>query len=512
MFHFGKIIFYFSDDHEISSCCCRKSFVMAKGLLLLFLLIGNVAFCQMGQPQTPQYQNTQPTYYPDQRGNVQMGATANDIINQQNRRVPFYGGGTDVRANQQMTQAAIFEQMRNDPAYNPQLRNPNSRHFRLTPNEELLNMFGSIAPAQLSENYSSKDFESKTVAFKDALNSLKGMLAGKHKLSVAEAYFTMENAYGESYLTKQEFLTQLNQSCDFIKVWMAQNGLDNNDNVAKHYAIQKFISERLYITVTKQEKDKEQELQTVIHDPFFYDFNNYTGEKDHRDFYVTKCIATGMGQCNSLTTLYLCIAEGLGAKTYLAFAPQHALVKFRDNKGDFRNYEATSNWNITDKWYLDNLFVSRTAQKAGVFLAPYDDKQQVANCILDLAFGYQRRFGAADGKFIEECIKAAKPYFPKNNNANLYITYSNMYGNQLGKVMKENKILRVEDAVKNPKAKVLYDKWRANENIVEALGYNNDPPGLYEEMMKHYEFRGREQQKLHLDGKKKHDLFTAVKK
>ena len=501
---------------------------MAKGLLLLLLLFGTTAYCQIGQPQTPQYQSFQPvpvgqSYNPQQQPTAYRPSNDNnpyapktttsaDVERMANRNNPYYRAQGDNRTIQQMYQDWLKGQMQNDPAFNPQVRNPNSKSFRKTQNEELLDMFGSITPTQLSEDYTSKEFALKAKSYTDALHSLKGMLSRKQKLSVAEAYFTMENAYGESYLSKKEFYDILNQSCNFISLWMAQNGLDRKDNLAVHFAIQKFISESLYITVSKQEKDKPQELQTVMHDPYFYDFNNYTGDNDHRDFYVTKCMATGMGQCNSMTTLYLCIAEGMGVKSYLSRAPQHALVKYADGKGNMRNYEATSNWNITDKWYLDNLFVSRKAQQAGIFLTPYDDKQKVASCILDLAFGYQRKFGAGDGKFIMDCINAAKQYFPKNNNIDLYITYSNLYGNQLGKVMKANKLYRVEDAAKVPAAKALYEKWKANEAIIEGLGYNNDPPGLYEEMMKHYEFRGKEQQKLHLDGKMKHSLFTAVNK
>lgn len=481
-------------------------------LFMLFILNSMIAFCQIQAPQQPSFQTFGTSQATPYNGQVQMGATADDIIRQVNRNNPYYGYGNDQQSNQRATEAWIKAQMNNDPAYNPQLRNPNNKHFRMTPNDELRNMFSSIGTSQLSEDNNSKEFAAKTKSYTDALSLLKNMLAGKRRLSLSEAYFTMENAYGESYLTKQEFYAVLNHSCDFIKAWMAQNGLDINSNIAKHYAMQKFISERLSVTIPKQTGDKQQEFQTITHDPFYYDFNNYSGEKDHTDFYVTKCLATGMGQCNSMSIMYLCIAEGMGAKAYLAHAPQHALIKYPDDKGNMRNYEVTSNWDITDKWYLDNLFVSRKAQEMGIFLTPYSDKQMVADCILDLAFGYQRKFGAADGKFIMDCINAAKSYFPKNNNAALYLTYSNLYGNQLGRVMKANNILRIEDAVKNPKAKALYEKWKENEAVIEALGYNNDPPGLYEEMMKHYEFRGKEQKDLHLDGKQKHSLFSTVNK
>ena len=475
---------------------------------------------QVWQPPTPQ--QVQPVYgppnespYPRQYQQpgipVRMGATANDIQRQQYDRVPFSGGVVNPRDNQKANHDYILRELRKSAAYNPQLRNPNDKQFQISANEELQNIFGSITPAQLAEDYNSKEFAEKTKPFNDALRSLKSMLAGKQKLSVSEAYFTMENAFGESYLTRQEFRANLDKSADFMKAWMAEHNLSQSDNEAIHYTVQKFMSEPLHASSMKTDKDGKKAIGTVFHDPFCYDFSNYSGENDNRDFYVTKCLATGMGQCNSMSVLYLCLAEAMKGKAYLAFAPIHALVKYPDNKGNLRNYEATSNWDITDKWYLDNMFISKRAQQTGVYLTPYNAKQIVANCILDLALGYQRRVGAADGKFIQECINSAKPYFPKNNNVQVYFAYSNMYGNQLGRIMKSRGISRVENAMAIPEAKALYEKWRKNEAIIEDLGYNNMPAGLYEEMMKHYEFRGREQHQLKLDGRRKHDLFRQVK-
>lgn len=504
---------------------------------MVLLLSAKTGFCQIQTPQPagfqpvnistprpagmPRYDNYPSVPFPSPNGQVNMGATAQDIINQTNRNNPYYRAPGDNRTIQQMNYDRIMQELQNDPAYNPRLRNGVSNNYPLDKRQELYNQLKDVYAfednRQLStgvktESYTSPEFAKKTKAYNDALKTLQDMLSGKRKLSVAQAYYTMESAYGESYLSQQEFNTILKQSADFIKTWMRQNNLDLNDNVAKHYAIQKFMSERLSITTAKQNGDKGQELKTITHDPFFYDYNDYTGGKDHRNFFVSKCLATGTGQCNSMPAVYLCLAETIGATAYLAHAPQHSLVKYPDNNGKIRNYEPTSNWDISDQWYLDDMFISRRAQQTGVYLSPMDSKQIVADCALQLAFGYHRKFGAADGKFETACINTAKPHFPQNNNITLYFTFSNIYGYQLGQILRRNGYTNFSDISKSEEATKLYQKWMDNENIIESLGYEENPPGLYEEMMKYHEFRGKVQEGYNISGKEKRSLFTKATK
>lgn len=502
--------------------------------LLLFLPQVKPGFCQIQTPQLPTFQPvtmpqsaTMPRYdnypsipIPPPNGQVKLGATAQDIINQANARNPYYRAPGDNRTIQQINNDRIMRELQNDPAYNPRLRNGISNNYPINKQQELISMLRDVyareakteAETGKTGNYTSSEFAAKTKAYTEALQTLKDMLSGKRKISVAQAYFTIENAYGESYLSQQEFNAILKQSADFIKTWMLQNGLDVKDNAAKHYAIQKFMSERLTVIITRKDGDQEPEIESVTHDPFFYDFIDNGGEKDHRNFFLTKCLATGMGQCNSMPAVYLVLAEALGAMAYLSLAPQHALVKYPDNKGNMRNYEPTSNWDISDQWYLDNMFISRRAQENGIYLAPMNSKQIVADCALLLAFGYHKKFGAADGKFEMDCINIAKPYFPDNNNIALYFTYSNLYGYQLGQVMRKNGITHLTDMGKSPEAVELYKKWKANEDIIEGLGYNDNPPGLYKEMMKYHEFRGKVQEGYHISGKEKRSLFSKTTK
>ncbi len=439
-----------------------------------------------------------------------MGGTADDILRQANGYNPSYRAADDKRTVQQMNEDRIREQMRNDPAYNPSLRNGVSSNQPLDRQQALLSLVQNFANEDNDRPVSngSSELAIRIQPFTDALQVLKNMLSGTQKLSVAEAYFRMENAYGQCYLTWKEFTAILQQSNAFIKAWMQQNKLNYSDNAAKHYALQKFMSERETITIVRTIKDNGKVTEVITHDPFFYDYDDYTGAKDHRDFYVSKCLATGMGQCNSLPAVYLSLAEGIGATAYLAHAPQHSLIKYPDNNGKPRNYEPTSNWDISDQWYLDNMFVSKKAQQTGIYLDPMTSKQVVADCALQLAFGFHRKFGTLDGKFIMACIDLAKPYFPKDNNISLYLTYSNLYGYELGRLMRARGMNRLAEIPSDSETNRVYQLWLANEDKIEALGYEETPQGLYEEMMKYHEFRGHIQEGYHVSGKSKHTLFT----
>ncbi len=298
------------------------------------------------------------------------------------------------------------------------------------------------------------------------------------------------------------------QSVEFIKEWLTQNRFKLNDNDALHYGIQKFMSEELTISVNSMDNVSSSKKKT--HLPFFYDYEDFKGEQDFRNYFITKSLATGSGQCNSLPALYLSLAEGLGAKTYLSFAPQHSFVKYPDNKGNIHSYEPTSNWKISDKWYEDNMFISPKAKANGIYLDTLNSQQVVANCMLDLAFGYMTKYGAADGVFINDCINTAIQYFPKKNNIYPYFVYSSLLARQLENTLNQNNITDLKDIDKIPMAKQLYNALLKNEEIIKQLGYQDMPEELYQQLMQQHEFKGKQQQEQQISGKEKRDLFITT--
>lgn len=362
----------------------------------------------------------------------------------------------------------------------------------------------------VTENRNTQESLNKIGSFEKALHHLEGMLTGKSTLSLAEAYYTIESAYGGLHLSKSEYHNTIQQSIAFIKAWMTENKLDIHDNYMVHYAIQKFMSESLTIHKKVNQNDKEIKLTSFTHQPFLYDYNDYAGAKDYRNSFLTKCLATGFGQCSSMPALYLVLAEGMGVKAYLSIAPHHSFIKYPDNRGYIVNYEPTTHWEISDKWYKDNLFITAKASETGIYLDTLNTKQIVANCIFDLAVAYAVSDKSGQDDFILKCIKSGVSYFPKNNNLQALFLKSMCLKTALWKEMKKGNITSFDDIDKLPLAKKYYADYLATEAWIAALGYQDLPNGMYEELLNQQDFKRKIQDYQKFNTKQKRNLFSKI--
>ena len=345
--------------------------------------------------------------------------------------------------------------------------------------------------------------------YADAFASIKEMLDGKKSISIREAYYQIENAYGNTYLSYQEYTDISKQSVDFIRRWLTQNGYSTKDNDVLNMGIQRFMSDTLTITVGIP--DSKEGTRKVTHLPFFYDYNDFKGERDFRNYFSTKTLATGSGQCNSLPAVYLILAEGLGAKAYLTFAPLHSFVKYPDSKGNIQNYEPTSNWNISDQWYEDNMFISKTAKQTGIYLDTLNKRQIIANCLIELASSYIYNFGAANDTFILGCVKNAMGSFPRNNNIEVYFIYSILLRQQMYTAMQKDRVTDINNIQQSPKALSIYQAYLQNEEAIKRLGYQDMPTQAYNDLMQQHEFKGKRQALQNISGKEKRNQFLNVK-
>jgi len=491
---------------------CLPTGVSLTALCILTLLFSIDSFAQNNKTSNPQFDSFEPIKtghyfttvpsnqsisYQTPQQSVPMGATAQDIINQANSRVqgPVYTPNMTPQERQQANMRYIQNQMANDPAYQqPNKSNNFSQNLNHSQQQQVADILNEFHSSENSRRfnvsyYKSPEFTSKAKPYSDAIQNLKEQLEGKRKLSISDAYFVMENAYGNSFLSKKEYDQIIKQSVDFIKQWLIQNGYSLKDNDALHLGIQKFMSDTLTITIANP--DNPNGAKKITHLPFFYDYEDFKGEKDYRNYFLTKCFATGSGQCNSMPAVYSSLADGLGAKSYLTFAPHHSFIKYPDNNGNIHSYEPTSNWKIADKWYQDNMFISPKAKANGIYLDTLNKKQIVANCMIDLAFGYLQKHGAADGEFVKECIASAMQHFPKQNNIHAYFVYSSLLARQLDRILYENKITDLKDISKVPEAQQLYNALLKNEETITKLGYQEQPDPLYDELLKQHEFKGK---------------------
>ncbi len=471
-----------------------NKFYLAAKLIVLWLLGGYVPFAA----QTINRAGISPGTFPGSSG-----------------RTPSYPMGGTAEQVKELARKQALQQMNYHPPVippsDPRLLSQAITTEHYNQQQELAALLQKVRSAESSRRvsfsyYKSAEFAAKTQPYTDALLHLKEQLAGKRRLSVSDAYFYIEYAHGNTYLSKKEYDRLLKESTGFIKEWLSQNGYSLKDNEALHLGIQKFLSDTLTIKSPLVETNRVAEKK-ITHFPFFYDYDDFAGEKDYRNYFVTKCLATGSGQCNSLPALYNAFAQQLGAKSYLSFVPLHSLVKYPDKNGKIHNYEATSNWKISDKWYQDNMFISTQAKQSKIYLDTLNYRQIVANCALDLAIGYMKKHGIADAEFVNECIETAAPYFPKDNNIYIYFIISEKLAFMLERELYKNNIRDLKEIDRYPQTAMLHRALLENEAIIKKLGWQKQPPGLYNRMMEEHEFKGRKQAEKNINGKEKRHLF-----
>jgi hypothetical protein len=334
------------------------------------------------------------------------------------------------------------------------------------------------------------------------------MLSGKTPLSLKDAFYILENAYGNTRLSYAEYNSVLKKSAQFIQQWLKEHGHSTTDNTALNFGIQSFMRDTLTISKLIQEPSG---VSKTKHMPFTYDYIDFRAEEDFRNYFVTKTLATGTGQCNSLPTTYLLLAEQLGAKTYLSYAPLHSFIKFPDNEGGIHNYEPTSHFELSDQWYVQHLKIRQEAYKSRVYLDTLNKKQIVAAAMLDLAYGYLRKHGVADGAFIAECVESAIQYFPgKVANVQGWLLRSTLLTAKLDRILQRDGIRDLKDIDKSPEGKAVYNQLKAIDQLLDELGYDELPSDMYKQLMQQQDAKGLKQKET-INTKTKRDLFTSYK-
>jgi len=208
--------------------------------------------------------------------------------------------------------------------------------------------------------------------------------------SVTKAVYLSESAYYGNPPAYAEFESSIKQGAELVKQIMKREGLNEKDNLAINYAIQKLYSqENEYYDSTTGRQYLVKRLQ--------YDFDDFLGEKDWTKMFVTKLLHTGAGQCHSLPLFYLCIAEQLNAKAYLSLSPNHSLIQYLDNRGNRYNFETTNGNLVSQTWLVGSNFVTSEALKNKTYLDTLSSRRLYAQCLGDLLLSYLTKAGHYDG-------------------------------------------------------------------------------------------------------------------
>jgi hypothetical protein len=353
---------------------------------------------------------------------------------------------------------------------------------------------------QETHYYNSPQYIQDVPNYTNAITLIKEMLEDKRALSIKDVYYNAEAAYGNLHLSNPEYENLIRSNADFIKTWLVQSKYDVNDPEALHYGIQKFMSDTLYIF----KKGKRSG-----HMPYFYDYIDVNASKDRRNYFVTKTLATGTGQCHTFPVAYLILAEALGVDAFLAYNPRHSFIRYKNNQGAIINYETTVDRFLADAFYLQTLPVMATAKRNKLYITSLTKKQVIASVLYDLGVNFLEEHWIGDKKLITECLALARPHFPGQqyiNNSECHLQ-KRLYAYDLNQMVKTRQIKNVSEIEKHPDIVAAYDNYMAYMQRITTLGIQDFPKDEELRMMEYADEKGRLQQAKGINSKQKRTLF-----
>jgi hypothetical protein len=268
---------------------------------------------------------------------------------------------------------------------------------------------------------------SQTPLYDSAYIEIANMLDGKQPLSIKRAVFLAEWAYLDGKLDYKKYCRTIDSAANFIKRFIKANGMEKY-KTAKNLALTEYFFRPYSGNGYKS---------------FTYNFVD-TGFSTQ---FVTKVIETHTGQCRSLPMYYRVLAEAVDAEAYLAYAPTHVFIRYRDYdhlySDDWVNVEATAQQLVPDFGYEERYQITDKMIGNKIYLHPLTAKETVASQLADLAMGYYRKYKGYDG-FTWLCVSKSLEYYPQNPKA-LIIQGNSLHAILMGYL--ENNGHRVDEFV-----------------------------------------------------------------
>lgn len=305
--------------------------------------------------------------------------------------------------------------------------------------------------------------------YESAFIRLDGMLSNKTKMSFKNAVLLTEQAYLDNQIDTIHFQLALARLVNAISYFNSTNSLQYNykdkESVSKWASIFKVMTDTTF---------KVEVGVIVEYLPFIYDFDDFFGEKDWSNMFVTKLLQSGSGNCHSLPYLYKILAEEISTTASLALAPNHIYIKHRSLKNGMYNTELTSASFPIDAWIMASGYIHLTAIQNGVYMKALNDKESISLCLIDLAEGYKRKTNNSDPDFILKCCDKALEYFP--NYVNALILKAETIKSQRDQLTKSN--INPTKEVKEQSER-MFKEMQSIYGKVHKLGYRQMPKQMY---------------------------------
>lgn len=298
------------------------------------------------------------------------------------------------------------------------------------------------------------------IDYPKAYAELKSMLEGKTPLDFKRAVFVTESAYLNGSLDYQSFCADIKATGVKLKAMIRSRGLGNY-KTCKNWAVFSYMIDTVPVN---------------NYQPYTYDFDDFSGEKDWSKMFVTKLMKTRKGNCHSLPYYYKILCEEIGGTAYLAMAPSHVYIKHLDEKGQWVNVELTNGGFPRDQWIIKELAVTVDEIKNGVYMQPLSEKESIAMCLFDLGCGYKNKFGYDD--FMLKITNTGLKYAPKS--LELLMNKADYY--HFAGVREASKTNRDKQ-----KMKATYLAYCQTVDKINKLGYKEMPKELYDEWVRSIE-------------------------
>lgn len=315
--------------------------------------------------------------------------------------------------------------------------------------------------------------QDSTFLFKQAFATIDSMLTNKTQMSFKKAVFATENAYLDGTLDYKSLENELTLLKSLSEVIAQSNIIDYSESDKS----QVINSASLFKVMTDTVPVVLDETHIFVHVPFSYDFEDVWGNEDYSKTFVSKLLKTNKGNCHSLPFLYKIIAEELQISAFLAMAPNHIYIKQHCKKTGWYNTELTSATFPIDAWLMASGYVYLDAIRNGLYMDTLSTQQSIAFTLLDLAKGYEHKFGISNPQFIFKCVDSALKYIPNNVNAMLYKAESKK--RYIEMQMKIKNVKTPQELFSNDETKQMYTEMEQIYMRLHQLGYRRMPDDMY---------------------------------
>lgn len=221
-----------------------------------------------------------------------------------------------------------------------------------------------------------------------ALTEISLELLTNDSLNFRRAVYFTENAYFENQLNEDSFDNVISAYTLLCKSIIDSGNIsytekDKNEADAQCSTFA-FMTDSISVQI---------ENGITYHIPFQYNNEDFAGQKQWSSTFVSTLMQTQRGNCHSLPYLYKIIMDELGYESHLALAPNHMYIKANNKKVGWYNIELTCGDFPTDAWYAASGYIHTDAIRNGIYMRALSDKEAVAMTLIDLAQGYQAKFG-----------------------------------------------------------------------------------------------------------------------